>query len=424
MPTPKPADLRLGVAAPLDTVAAFEQRKLLEPSFRWQDVFQEEHGRAFAVAGVMRLDVLQAFQAELLTSLQEGRSLADFRGRMRSRLAELGFSGPQTVTDPQTGEERTIEFDSRRLRTIFEVNLRQSEAAGRWARIERNKRRFPYVMYRTMRDERVRALHRRWDGVTLPVDDPWWDTHYPPCGWRCRCRAFAVSERDIERFAQDGLPVQRSAPPDRMVRYVNPRTGEIAQVPLGVDPGFAYNPGKRRDAELQEQLLLKALKAPPLAGAVAASQAAADHAGMVLQATRDFSAFVDQVLAAGQAAGAMRQVGSLRPGVVRALEDNRIDLSTATISVRDRDVLDNAAARPELYRLAPKLLADARAVLLDKRSGGLLYVSELIDGDGTVTQVALLLDRRDKLVLLRTVTVMELQTLRDRSAYELVWGQL
>jgi SPP1 gp7 family putative phage head morphogenesis protein len=438
MPTQPPADLQLGIAAPLDTVAAFQQRALLEPSFRWQDVLQQEHGRAFAVAGVMRLDLLQAFQDEIATSLQDGRSLADFRGRMRSRLAQMGFAGPQEITDPDTGESRTIGFNDSRLRTVFDVNMRQSEAAGRWARIERNKRRFPYVMYRTMRDERVRAQHRAWDGVTLPVDDSWWDTHYPPCGWRCRCRAFAVSERDIERRRADGLPVKTEAPPDQWISYVNPRTGEVVPVPRGVDPGFAYNPGKQRDAALHEQLLRKALKATPLAGASVVARATQDHQAMLADAVQSFGEFVDKVLAERVARGQLRFIGAIRAPAVRALRDREIEPATAAIAVRDEDVLHalraakgEKALPPALYKRLPLLLADATAVLRDT-NGGLLYVIDLAGSGGRVAKLVLLLDFNAKVAgergavlnVVRTATVMNPQVLRDAKAYELLWGTL
>lgn len=435
MPTPKPAGLTLGVAAPLDTVAAFQQRELLEPSFRWQDVFQEEHGRAFAVAGVMRLDLLKAFQDEIATSLQDGRSLADFRGRMRSRLAQLGFAGPQTITDPQTGDERTIEFNDARLRTVFDVNLRQSEAAGRWARIERNKRRLPYVMYRTMRDERVRPLHRAWDGVTLPVDDAWWNQHYPPCGWRCRCRAFAVSERDIERYRADGVDVKTTAPPDQMITYVNPRTGEVVPLPRGVDPGFGYNPGKQRDAALYEQLLRKALQASPLAGAQAVARAAQDHTAMVLQATKEFGEFVDAVLAARQAAGKLKFIGAIKPAAVRALRDRDMDLPSAAIAVRDDDVLHalrdskDAQLPVDLYKRLPELLERASAVYRDLQVPGLLYVVDLLRADGAVAKVVLKIDyeakvdraRKVPLNIARTATVIQPEDLNN-DRFERLWG--
>ena len=32
----------------------------------------------------------------------------------------------------------------------------------------------------------------------------------------------------------------------------NPRTGEVTQIPVGIDPGFAYNPGIARQQALQE----------------------------------------------------------------------------------------------------------------------------------------------------------------------------
>lgn len=444
MPTPIPPGLRLGIIEPRDAIAAFQRRRLLQPSFRWQDVWQEEHARAMAVAGVQRLDVLQAFQDEIELSIAEGRSLADFRDRMRSQLVKRGYWGDVEVTDPDTGETRVTRFNDRRLALIFDVNTRQAQAAGRWARIERNKARMPFVMYRTMRDERVRASHRPWDGVVLPVDHTWWHTHFPPCGWRCRCTAFGIDEAGIERLRKSGLPVKREPPEDHWVTYVNPRSGEVVPVPHGIDPGFAYNPGKQRDAAFFDQALNKSLKASPLAGASAVAQATIDHPAMVAQATQRFGAFVDRTLASGRAGGELEFVGALKPAAVRALATHDIEPpGSAAIAVRDWDVLHalrrskGAAAVPAgVYRRLPELLARADAMLLEKGDKpALLYVVDLLREDGSVAKLVLQLDTMTdarvegaraavRLNLLRTATVMDPNALRDRTRYELLWGAL
>lgn len=256
MSVPIPAGFALGVTEPLDALRRFQSRQLLLPSFRWQDVRDAEHARGFAVAGITKLSVLQQFYDQLQLTLAEGRSLADFRVEMGRKLVKAGLWGDIAITDPATGEQRITRFNDARLRTIFDTNLRQSHAAGRWDRIERSKATQPYVMYRTMRDERVRASHRAWDGLVLPVDHPFWRSHYPPNGWRCRCTAFAVSERGLARRIAAGEKINRVAPPEETDQYVNPHTGERLSVPRGVDPGFGYNPGQ----EELEGVLPKALR--------------------------------------------------------------------------------------------------------------------------------------------------------------------
>lgn len=250
MPVEIPPGFRIGAAEPKDAIGAFVDRALLQPSFRWQDVYQEEHAAAFAVAGVARADVLKLFQESLNTSLGGGGSLADFRDTIRPQLVAKGWWGDIEITDPKTGETRITRFDDARLQLIYDVNLRQSYAAGRWARAERTKASKPFLMYRTMRDERVRASHAEWDGLVLPIDHPFWATHYPPNGWRCRCRAFAVSERDIEQYRAGGVNIKREAPEIRFTTFENRQTGEVSRVPVGIDPGFAYNPGKVRLSQL------------------------------------------------------------------------------------------------------------------------------------------------------------------------------
>ncbi|MCW5657439.1 MAG: hypothetical protein KIT60_07030 [Burkholderiaceae bacterium] len=444
--TALPPGFKLGVLEPRDAIAAFQRRALLEPSFRWQDVFQEEHARAFAVAGVMRLDVLQLFQQQLQVALAEGQRFEQFAKEMMPRLVGAGFWGDVKVTDPESGDTRLARFDRRRLGLIFDVNLRQSQAAGRWAGIERAKARFPFIMYRTMRDERVRASHRPWDGVVLPVDHEWWHTHYPPNGWRCRCTAFGIDERGIDRMRAKGLPVKTVAPETRWITYVNPRTGQIAPVPHGIDPGFAYNPGQQRDAAFFDAMLDKAARSSPLAGASVVAQATADHQAMVAQATGRFGDWATRVIAAGQARGEMQYVGAIAPAAVRAMALREVEPASAAIAVRDQDLLHTlrsskiaggrAVDLATLMRL-PELLVRASALLLEKgaKPPALVYVIDLGGTDGKAAKLVVLLDYQAArrvagkkmalpLNLARTISLVDRTALTDAARYELIWGRL
>ena len=250
--TAPPPGFRLGATEPQDAIAAFVQRALLEPTFNWWDVWQQEHAAAFMVSGVAQLDVLQLVRDQVEDALRTGRSFNAFFKALMPALAEKGWWGDVSITDPRTGEQRITRFDEARLRLILDTNLRQSYAAGRWQAAVRNRKRQPLLLYRTMRDERVRLSHRAWDGVALPIDHTWWATHYPPNGWRCRCRAIAVSETGLQRYRDDGFKITTEAPPLNMVRYLDKRTGLESEVPAGIDPGFAYNPGQARLAELRK----------------------------------------------------------------------------------------------------------------------------------------------------------------------------
>lgn len=254
MPQALPAGFKLGSTEPVDAVAAMADRGLLQPSFNWWDVWQEENSAAFMVSGIARADILGAIKGELDKALAEGTHLADFAKAVKAVLVKAGWWGDIEITDPASGEIRTTTFNDARLQLIYDTNLRQSYSAGRWAFQQRNKKAQPYLTYRTMRDERVRKSHAQWDGLVLPVDHPFWDTHMPQNGWRCRCRVYGISERALRRMIEDGDKVKTEAPPDVMVGYRDPVTGEELQTPLGIDPGFGYNPGKARMQNLDRTL--------------------------------------------------------------------------------------------------------------------------------------------------------------------------
>ncbi|WP_221048032.1 phage minor head protein [Methylogaea oryzae] len=224
-------------------------------SFDWRDVYAEEHAAAFTVAKMARIDLLQTVQEHVTRAIQEGRSLKAFAADLRPILEKEGWWGRKTMADPATGAVREAQLGSpRRLEIIYDTNLRSAYSAGRWERFQRSKAVLPLLTYRTMRDSHVRWQHKAWDGVTLPQDDAWWNTHYPPNGWRCRCIAYAIDQAGAQELADAGRPIRYDAPPTTYKDWTNPRTGEVRKLPEGIDPGFDYNPGKARQAKL-EQLL-------------------------------------------------------------------------------------------------------------------------------------------------------------------------
>ncbi len=226
----------------------FFRGKGLKTSFAWQDMWQQEHDAAFTVAKMMDVDLLSDVRAAVDKAVADGQSFQQFKKELKPRLVDAGWWGKADMVDPLTGETKMVQLGSvRRLRTIFRVNMQTSYSAGDWSQIQETKADAPYLMYDAVDDNRTRPQHRAWDNKVLPVDDPWWDTHKPPNGWNCRCSVVQLSKRQLEAM---GKTVDQ-APPDRTREYTNPRTGEITRVPEGIDPGWAYNPGKDRLAHLK-----------------------------------------------------------------------------------------------------------------------------------------------------------------------------
>ena len=59
------------------------------------------------------------------------------------------------------------------------------------------------LQYRTAGDDRVRDSHDVLRNTTLPKDDPFWISYYPPNGWRCRCLAVQVRKGKYEASSSE-----------------------------------------------------------------------------------------------------------------------------------------------------------------------------------------------------------------------------
>lgn len=230
------------------------------------EVWNEEHARAFTIAGLARLDILQEIRAGLERTVSGDLSRTEWESDVRALLKDAGL-----WTDKE-GKRRSKadagKFAPSRLRLIFDTNTASAYAAGRWTRLWERRETHPYLMYLTKQDERVRITHRRWHGLVLPIEHPFWQTHYPPNGFRCRCAVLGVTQAEYDRAHSGeeteiaGQLVHLDAPPEMTVAHVNRATGEIVQVPVGITPGFNYNPGMALSRERE----LAALVAQKTAG--------------------------------------------------------------------------------------------------------------------------------------------------------------
>lgn len=235
-----------------EEVTRYFREKRSSPSFDWRDVAPQEHAFSWTVAKSMEHDILDDIRAAVDDAIVNRTTYQDFAARLTPILQEKGWWGRGIQTDPRDGQPRIVQLGSpRRLRTIYWANTRTAHAAGEWERTDRNKRFLPYLLYTLSRAERRRPEHEGWVGIVLPVDDPWWDTHYPPNGWGCQCGVRQISEREARRLGwTDGM----EGPQIIMRPWKNRRSGETVMVPLGIDPGWATNPGKARAANAAEFL--------------------------------------------------------------------------------------------------------------------------------------------------------------------------
>lgn len=244
------ADLGFAIGLPPEEAIRYFESKGFAISFKWQDVWAEAHAKAFTVASVARLDILQDIRGALDQALKNGETLQDFQNRLQPVLEAKGWWGKGRIVDKSTGEIEGKRLNPRRLETIYRTNLQSAYMAGRYQAQLANAEFRPWWEYVAVLDTRTRPRHRAMHGRVFRYDDPFWRAFYPPNGWNCRCRVRTRSQRDIERqgiqtSSSEGLMETVQQPIDRQG---NTRPAPLFRDPVGqpfmADAGFGFNAGQ------------------------------------------------------------------------------------------------------------------------------------------------------------------------------------
>ena len=208
-----------------EPTAVYEYLKSKKPEihFDYDEIMHDAHKKAFTVAKMMNLDLLKDTQASLTKAFKEGVGFDEWKKSVKPMLAKKGWLGNIKVKDPKTGEEKEIYVGNRRLRTIFNTNMRTAYAKARYESQMQSLGK--YFRYTAVLDGRTREAHRKLHGKTLPKTDKFWDTNYPPNGWGCRCKVQVLTE--AECVARGIVPL-----------------ADGSFLPQAAEKDFRYNPGK------------------------------------------------------------------------------------------------------------------------------------------------------------------------------------
>lgn len=263
---------------------SFLASKGLQPTGAWTEWLDGQHARAFTVANVAKLDVLQDIRDSLLKAMAEGQTLQAWKDGLVPQLQRKGWIGSggtlqQLQAAGRIDDQGVIRpgLSGARLQNIFSTNMQSAYMAGRYAEQIDQAQERPYWEYVAILDARTRPAHRAMHGRIFRYDDPGWRSFYPPCGYRCRCRVRTFSQLDVARRkltvdSTDGKLEQVQVPlrdggSATVTRYVD------RSLPGGrfqPDVGFSNNPGlltwqptlNGRDVQLSRRYVETAVQGP------------------------------------------------------------------------------------------------------------------------------------------------------------------
>ncbi len=216
----------------------FRDKVALTPE-EFASLGKEYKTKAFTVADIAALDIINDIMGEAQKAIKEGLTVQQFRKNVNEIMERKGWEGvtPYRADNIFRNNIQTA-YNIGRFRQMTDPNIMEAR---------------PYWMYDAVNDRRTRPTHMAMDGMVVPADDPFWNTWYPPNGYRCRCQVRNLSERDMQRT---GRQVTKEVP-----KMVEP-PGQLAR-PLIPDKGFDYNPALKAwepDMSKYPDVLRKAFK--------------------------------------------------------------------------------------------------------------------------------------------------------------------
>ncbi|MGH9944880.1 MAG: phage portal protein family protein, partial [Pyrinomonadaceae bacterium] len=170
--------LRARFDMPPEEAVDYFRRKRVVPRKQFDKLDAEARSAAFTVSGLYQTDLLEAFKEEIAQALENGETQQQVVKGFREILEGAGHR----------------ELGDFHLETIFRTNMQVAYGVGRRRALEDIAEDLPFWEYSAVLDDRTRPAHRALDGLVLPANHEFWNEHFPPHGFNCRCVVNAVAD--------------------------------------------------------------------------------------------------------------------------------------------------------------------------------------------------------------------------------------
>lgn len=208
-------------ALPPGEADAYFRRKGIRIAWDSTALSAEAHARAFTVARVMSVDLLNDLRLEVERAIRDGVSYSEFERNLIPTLQRHGWL-PHDADGWPTAESAEIvgpggeirRVGPWRLRKIYDTNLTVATQAGRFREQTQPAvlAALPYWQYALGGAEHHTPACLRRQGEIHRADDAWWSTNYPPNHWGCTGYVRSLSADEVSSEVKRGATVRQGGP--------------------------------------------------------------------------------------------------------------------------------------------------------------------------------------------------------------------
>ncbi|HGF9147270.1 TPA: phage minor head protein [Acinetobacter baumannii] len=384
MPTAQRPELNALFTLPPEDAISYLEKKGFKIGWDWHETLDNAHSKAFTVAKVARMDLLQDIRQSLITAMQQGQSLEQWKASITPTLQDKGWWGKKIVVNPE-GREQEVQLGSpRRLRTIYETNMQSAFAAGRYKAMLAGAETRPYWEWRHISISNPRKQHVALNGKIFSYDDPFWSVAYPPSEWGCKCRIIARSRREVEGKEILTGKGHASTINEKVGTDRNTGADVIAKrtqfnIPTK-DGTLTFAPAAGFNGSPATSYLIDNVMAQRATDLMGTSKGLKQTQELLNTPTRAkiHEKFIQNALRLTEPRNETSTIGSLQDVAVKSLFSKGVPLESPILFLSDAIVVNKEYSGVAVSRLMalPQLITEAKQIFWDPKNELLFYVLE------------------------------------------------
>lgn len=427
--TPQRPELNALFNLPPQDAIDYLKKKGFKIGWDWHETLDHAHSRAFTVAKVARIDVLQDIRKSLITALENGHSFEKWQADLTPTLQQKGWWGKQVVKNPE-GIEQEVQLGSpRRLRTIYDTNMQSAFSAGRYKAMLAGSDTRPYWEWRHVTIKNPRKQHIALDGRIFRFDDGFWSVAFPPSEWGCKCRVIARSAREVEDkeiLDSDGhsteiyerVSTDRQTGADVNVKRIQFNIPSKDGTTLSFAPAAGFN-GSPATSHLIDKVLVD--RATKLVGNTEGLKQVED---ILTAPTRlkAHQAFVDNAISFGRTQRQTSTVGVLQNHDIEFLKTKNQSVESPILTISDHLMVGKKAQRHgeagnaptiEEWQQLPLLVKDVQQVLYDVKNESVLFIVPVLEKHADDSVLKLSIRSQDGVMEIVSIFKIQAKALED-----------